>query len=390
MKTTSTLQYDFWDILRAPRLALSGKYLLAQARPLAYGYAVYLVLTYLAVLLEGGTFSELWNAHTLFPFTSLGLSHWYGWAIWIVGIVIAAGFYDYGNMTVAKLALEELKGNLFFTCKDAAVEARANLRSLWVAAALLIVLIVVLSLLQGLIGLVVLIPYIGEIIYAVIYAVPFVLWSLFVVFLAFGLTTAIFTLPAIVTAREKDAFGATFYIYNVIWTQPRRWVSQTAVGLVMAKIGIFVFGYFLMRALQLTFLTTSLFSGEKVKSIVSTGYFALAPVQEVLRFFTSLYPGSTIDWMPSATRGLEFSLASQPTTEVIASLIIAITLVVLWIVVISYGLNIITCSQLIGFIYIRKCEDGEKLGESPAPGGSDPHELIPKSTPVPESDAQSK
>jgi hypothetical protein len=320
----------------------------------------------------------------------LGLSHWYGWAIWIVGIIIAAGFYDYGNMTVAKLALEELKGNLFFSGKDAAAEARANLRSLWVAAALLVALIVVLSLLQGLIGLVVLIPHIGEIVYAVIYAVPFVLWSLFVVFLAFGLTTAIFTLPAIVTAREKDAFGATFYIYNVIWTQPLRWVSQTAVGLVMAKIGIFVFGYFLMRALQLTYFTTSLFSGEKVKSIVSTGYFALAPVQEVLRFFTSLYPGSAIDWMPSATRELEFSLASQPTTEVIASLIILITLIVVWIVVISYGINIITCSQLIGFIYIRKCEDGEKLGESAAPGGSDPHELIPKSTLAPESDAQSK
>ena len=207
MKTTSTLRYDFWDILRAPRLALSGKYLLAQARPLAYGYAAYVVLTYLAMLVEGGALAELWNAHTLFPFTSLGLSHWYGWTIWVVGIVLAAGFYDYGNMTVAKLALEELKGNLFFTRKDAAKEARANLRSLWVAAALLIVLIVVLSLLQGLIGLVVLIPYIGEIVYAVIYAVPFVLWSLFVVFLAFGLTTAIFTLPAIVTARERDAFG---------------------------------------------------------------------------------------------------------------------------------------------------------------------------------------
>ena len=60
----------------------------------------------------------------------------------------------------------------------------------------------------------------------------------------------------------------------------------------MAKVGIFVFGYFLMRALQLTYFTTSLFSGEKVKSIISTGYFALSPVQEVLRFFTSLYPGS--------------------------------------------------------------------------------------------------
>ncbi len=390
MKNKSTLRYDFWDILRAPRLALSGKYLLAQARPLVYAYITYLALTYLAMLLEGGTIAELWNDHSLFPFVGLGLSHWYAWAIWAVGIIIAAGFYDYGNMTVAKLALEELKGNVFYPRCQAAAEARSNLRPLWVAGILLVVLIVVLSLIQGLIGLVVLIPYAGEIIYAVIYAVPFVLWSLFVVFLAFGFVTSVLTLPAIVTAREKDAFGATFYIYNVIWTQPLRWMSQTAVGLVMAKLGIFVFGYFLMRALQLTYFTTSLISGEKVKSIVSTGYGTLAPVQEILRFFTSLYPGSSIDWLPSAVRGLEFSLASQSPTETVASAIIAVTLVVVWIVVISYGVNIITCSQLLGFIYVRKCEDGERLGESPTQGDGDPHELLSGSSAEPESDPQNK
>ena len=324
--------------------------------------------------------------YTLFPFTSLGLSHWYSWTIWVVGIIIAAGFYDYGNMTVAKLAFEELKGNLFFPLRQAATEARANLRPLWVAAILLI-LIVVLSLLQGLIGLVVLIPYIGEIIYAVVFAVPFVLWSLFVVFLAFGLTTAIFTLPAIVTAREKDAFGATFYIYNVIWTQPLRWVSQTVVGIVMAKLGIFVFGYFIMRALQLTHFTTSLFAGEKVKSI-STAYFALSPVQEIFRFFTSLYPGSKIDWM--LPRRGDWSSIPAPTTEVVASLIILVALVILWLVVISYGINIITCSQLIAFIYIRKCEEGETLGDATTTDRDDPHELRPPKLPLSVSDSQNQ
>jgi hypothetical protein len=384
MNTTSTLRYDFWDILKAPRMALSGKYLLAQARPLVYGYIAYLVFAYLAMLIEGNTFTELWESFSLFPFAHLGLSHWYTWGIWIIGIIIAAGFYDYGNMTVAKLAHEELKGNLFFTRQDAAKAARANLRSLWVAASLIVVLIVVLSLLQGLIGLVVLIPYVGEIIYAVLFSVPFVLWSLFVVFLAFGLVTSIFTLPAIVTAREKDAFGASFYIYNVIWTQPLRWVLQTAVGLIMAKVGTFVFGYFIMRALQLTNVTTSLISGEKVNSIVSTSYFGLSPAQDILRFFTSLYPGSKIDWMSSAICCLEFNLTPQPTTELIASGVILVALIMLWIVVITYGLNIITCSQLIAFIYVRKCEDGEKLGESLGTGQDDPHEIKPTPIPPPE------
>ena len=107
------------------------------------------------------------------------MSHWYTKLIWILGIVSVAGFYDYGNLCVAKFALEELKGNLFFSREEAAKEARANLRPLWIAGALLLLLVVVLSLIQGLIGSVVHIPYLGEIIYAVIYVVPFFLWSLF-------------------------------------------------------------------------------------------------------------------------------------------------------------------------------------------------------------------
>ena len=112
--------------------------------------------------------SELWETYTLFPFTHLGLDA----LVWLGDLDrryrLAAAFYDYGNMTVAKLALEELKGNPFFARNDAALEARANLRSLWVAAALLIDSDRRAFAIQGVIGLVVLIPYIGEIIYAVI------------------------------------------------------------------------------------------------------------------------------------------------------------------------------------------------------------------------------
>ncbi len=391
MNKTSTLRYDFWDTFKAPRMALSGKYLLAQARPLLYGYIVYLIFTYQAMLVEGrGTLGELWETYNLVPFTHLGLEHWYGWVIWILGIVLAGAFYDYGNLTVAKLALEELKGNPFYARRDAAREARSNLRPLWVAGALILILIVVLSAIQGVIGLVGLIPGIGPIIYSILYAVPFVLWSLFVVFLAFGLITGVLSLPAIVTAREKDAFGVTFYIYNVIWTQPLRWFTQTVIGLIMAKVGIFVFGYFMMRALQLTNFTTSLVAGEKIKTVISNGYFALSPIQDGLRFFTSLYPGSHIDWMNSATKGLEFNLGSEPTGGAIASLIILITLIVVWIVVITYGLNIITCSQLITFIYLRKCEDGERLGDPPTEPGADPHEIIAKPVLSSENDLQKK
>ncbi|MBK7091126.1 MAG: hypothetical protein IPH59_05320 [bacterium] len=59
MATNSELRYDFWDILKAPRMALSGKCLLAQAQPLAFGYAAYFVFAYLALLIDGQQLSSV-------------------------------------------------------------------------------------------------------------------------------------------------------------------------------------------------------------------------------------------------------------------------------------------------------------------------------------------
>lgn len=373
MALTSDLRYDFWDILKAPRLAISGKNLIAQARPLWYGYLAYLVLTYLALMLQGQSFAEIWSRLTLFPTLGCDYSHWYSFALWIAGILVVIGFYDYGNLKVAKLAFEEVRGNYFYPHAAAATDARANLLPLWVAGGLVLLLIVVLAAIQGVLSLIALIPGVGEVLYALLYAVPFFLWSLFLVFLAFGLTTGILTLPAIIVAREKETFGATFYIYNIIWSQPLRWLGTTVVGIALAKIGIWVLGYFFMRALQLTNFLSTFFAGEKAGNILMSAYNLLEPARPLLNFFTTLYPGSSIgyDW-------ISFSGQYQPVgAEYIAAIIIALALLALWIVIISYGINIITCSQLLGFLLVHYKEDKVKLTEDIANRTPEPNEIIP-------------
>lgn len=370
---TSDLRFDFWDILKAPRIALSGKNLLAQARPLAYGYLIYLALAYLALLAEGQPLDYSWRTHGLFPFLDLGLTHWYSYAIWLSGIATFLVFFDFGNLTVSKLAFEEIRGNYFFPRKEAAADARGNLMSVWVAGGLVLFLVAILALLQGILSLVSLIPGIGQILYAILYIVPFFLWSLFLVFLAFGLVTSILTLPAIVVAREKEAFGATFFIYNVIWTQPLRWLGMTSAGLILAKIGVWVIGYFFMRSLQLTNFLSTWFGGEKVQNVLLSAYSLLEPARPISDFLTTLCPGAAIryDWLAyegySSASGLEF----------ISALIIAIGLLGLLIVIISYGINIVTCSQLLAFIQVVYAEDKVKLTEDPSKRSPEPNEIIP-------------
>ncbi len=382
MATNSELRYDFWDILKAPRMALSGKCLLAQARPLAYGYVAYFVLAYSALLIDGQPLSSAWQQHGLFPLLGLELRHWYSLAIWVLGIVVVVGLYDYGNLVVAKLGFERLRGNHFYASSEAAKDARSNLLPLWVSGGLVLLLIAVLAAVQGVVSLVALVPGIGGILYAILYVVPFFLWSLFLVFLAFGLTTSILTLPAIIVAREKETFGATFYIYNVIWTQPLRWLGMTATGLVLAKIGIFVIGYFFARALQLTNFLAAWFGGEKVNSILVNAYLMLEPIDDVISFFTTLYPGSCVSYDPMLPIAYNLSkfdwLSSISGTEQAAAVIIAVGVLGILILMLSYGINIVTNSQLLAFLLVVYSEDRIKLTEDATNRASEPNEILPE------------
>ncbi|MGB5105805.1 MAG: hypothetical protein WBP42_03725 [Candidatus Zixiibacteriota bacterium] len=374
---TSNLRYDFWDILKAPRIALSGKSLLAQARPLVYGYVAFMVCSYLGLLLQGQSFDFAWHTYGLFPVCGHELPRWYAHAVFVLGIVVAIGFYDYGTLTVAKLAFEELRGNYFFSRKAAAQDAFGNLLPLWVSAGLIVLLIVVLGVLQGVASLASLIPGIGEILYSILYVVPFFLWSLFLVFLAFGLVTSILTLPAIVVARGRETFGATFYIYNVIWTQPLRWLAMTAGGLVLAKLGTFVLGYFFMRALQLTNYLAIWSGGEKMQNVLTAAHNMLEPARPVWQFLTTLYPGSSIGY-DFVSAGGQYSASDA---ESVAALIIALGLIAILILILSYGLNIVTNSQLLAFLLVSYAEDKVKLTEDASLRVPEPNEILPEKPP---------
>jgi hypothetical protein len=359
MSSLSGMRYSYWDILKAPRIALSGKNLLAQGRNLLFGYVIYLVLTYIAMLLDGVNWQYIWGTFCLFPFTGLDLYHWYAKVIWAIAVVQFLLWFYYGSLTVARLAFEELKGNYFFSCKEAARGACANLRVLVVAMIVMALVVIALSLLQAVVGLITLIPVVGEIIYALIYGIPIFVWSLFIVFVAFGLSTAFFTLPAIVTLSEKDSFGATFYVFNVIWTQPLRWFSLTGISLILAKVGTFVFGYFIMRGLQLSNYLATFFAGDKIKTTLTAAYALFATQGKGIDFFTSLYPGSGIAFQWISFVGRPEAAGS----EYVAAIIMLAILILLAILVISYGLNIITCGQVIAFLLVRYSEDREKLTE---------------------------
>lgn len=149
---------------------------------------------------------------------------------------------------------------------------------------------------------------------------------------------------------------------------------MTITGVVFAKLGVFIFGYFVMRALQLSCFTGTLFAGETVHSILSAGYQLLHPIRGVLDFLTSLYPHSGIayDWIVCSGY---FDLSGS---GAVAAFLVGLALTIIVIVVLSYGLNIITISQLLAFLLITFKEDKVKLTAPSSQREPDPHELIPE------------
>ena len=113
------LHFNFKDIFRAPRLALSGKKIWIFIIGNLVGFISYWIMTYLALVLSGLPFGDMVDKYGLYPSISghqLSLFYWFiyliGCLIWIVSIL-------FSSTAVCRVTLKQLKGNDFFSGKDA-------------------------------------------------------------------------------------------------------------------------------------------------------------------------------------------------------------------------------------------------------------------------------
>src|SRR3970282_224428 len=111
--------FDYRDIFRAPRLALSGKKLFIQTFGFVIGYVGYLILTYIAYSLSGFPISETWDSYGLFPLYDFAFNNWISWVIWGAGVAFMLVSWLLSNTCVAKVTYEQLKGDEFYSAKEA-------------------------------------------------------------------------------------------------------------------------------------------------------------------------------------------------------------------------------------------------------------------------------
>jgi hypothetical protein len=250
-----------------------------------------------------------------------------------------------------------MRGNQFLSCWQALKFSLKKLKQLvlsWVAIILFIGFIVLLAFLVGLIAR---IPYVGEVIYSLFFFFPNFIVSLFTVLAIFVLVLSVLVMPAATAAdRNDETFNSILETFSTIIRRPVRWILYTVYSLITAKICGFVFAYFAFRAIQFLQISARLGGGNKVNSILSAGAAHLPYRSELVEFTTNIFPGINF--------GFDIGKLFIVTGETgVASYIMAISLVLIFLTIWGYIFSIIATAQSYGFAIIRKNRDGFVIGD---------------------------
>lgn len=355
------LYFDVRDIFRSPRLALSGKKIWIFLKANLFGFAVYWIFSYIALILGGTNFSDVISKFGLYPciYSVENVSlfshiiYWIGVAIWVIAIFFAC-------TAVSRITYKQLKGDDFYSVADARKFVKNHRYPIilsWVTILLIAAFFGLGAVIFALIGK---IPFVGEILFALLYILYF-FGAVFTVYTLIVFITAFIYSPAIVATLEEDTMGTVFQSYSIVWSQPWRLVLYNLLLLPIVAIGVTVFKWFWLAGYQLINMIFSAdwLMGTKLENIIGWATDLINPQFGFCKFMcASTSDGETF------TQQTLLSLqdgAALLTSEYIASTILAIILFILIISIVSYGLSILSVGETIIFTILKKKSNDENL-----------------------------
>jgi hypothetical protein len=352
--------YDIRDVFRAPRLALSAKKILLQFIGFLLGYLGYLVFTYLAFWSADMSISDTWELHGLFPLSSFPFDAWYSWVIFVFGVIWFVIWWLLASTMVGKVTFEQLKGDDFYSSKEAFRFLKKHWGPAFFSPLSLLAFIAFLLICGIIVGLIGKIPYVGELGIGIFYLIPLFAVALTLAYVIFVFFFSLLLAPAVVAALKEDTFETLVQIFTTIWNQAWRYFVYTGLIGVMSKIGMFIFGYFCFRAVQLIHGSLGVFMGGKLSDITEQALSYITIPDHLLDYFTNIFAGIEFRFhLPEIGPGLYL----QNWTQEVAAFLIGISLILVIFMVFSYGLAVISTGQTVTYIVLRKKKDDEDLLE---------------------------
>ena len=362
------LNYNYTDIFRAPRLALSGKKILFLIKSNLLGYIAYFIFSLISLLSTGMSTKEIISKYGLYPCLFGHQAEWFSWFFYFFGISIWFFALMLSLTGVCRIFLKQLKGNDFFSGKDASKFVFKHRHAVVLTPITILLIIIFFLLLASLFALVGKIPVIGEITLAILYIFYF-LGSIFTILSAFVLFTSLLFTPSIVGLYEEDTMGSVFQTYSITFSQTWRIIFYNIILAILIVIGIEIFSWVCLNSIGLisNIFGHELFMGDQFFIINNHSLSIVFPniVLDTLVYYKTLILekinlNSGIPILFSTTTNFT-DLGDLSLMETISSTLLSIIYFIIGLSIFSYGLAILSIGQSLMFITFKKLSDDDDL-----------------------------
>ena len=353
--------FDFRDIFRAGRLGFKGKKMMMHFLGLMLGYIVYEALTYLG-LIGSGIIGSFWRNYGLRPvFLSAGkLSEPLPLATMILmaaGALIWLIIYYLFSTAVAKVAVEELRGDDFYSMKEALKFACKHWRSVFVTMVALIGIFIFCLFWPSLVGVLDLIPGIEQAAEhfgapaTAFLTVPVFFIGLFMVLVIVSFLFGLVLIPSIVAVTGEDTFETIYQLFSTIWNQPWRLVIYGLLLKFVVHVGAVVFAAVSVVGMCMAFLPSMLLAKQE------SYYFA----DVIARSLKLVGAGSLARMIPNA-RPIEM-IGGMPWTLDLATFFFLSSLIMVAAIIVAYPLSIASSGSTVLYVILRRKTTDENLLE---------------------------
>ena len=353
------MRFDFRDIFRSTRLALSLQRIWIQFVGLFFGYLGYLVLTYVSFMTSGVGISTGWKKYVLLPCLISESPNWYSMVIFIIAVFWLIAVYLITSTAVSRATYMLSKGNNFYTWRESFSFAVKKTGAILMSPISLLVIIGLFILGGAVVGWIGKIPYIG-VFGLTIFTVFWFIAALVIVFLAIVFGVSLLLAPAIVATTDDDAFEAVFQSFSTLWSQPWRLVLYEILSAAMAVVGFFVLAFLSKKAFIVMDRIFANTMGADFVNISSQGMYLLSTwLFHSINWVNSILP----DMSGLIYFSREFDPLALPGYQIGASYIFAAMILLIGSFIFSYGLSSFNVGNTLTYLVLRKKKDDENLLE---------------------------
>ena len=266
------LNYNYKDLLLAPKLALSGRKIFIFSLNNFIGFSLYWFITNLSLYISGINFSKSFKLHGLYPHLIGHELNVFSYVIYFIGLVLVYLFFSIGSMIISKLTIEDLRGNTPLSIVNSIFYVSKHYSKIIITPLIISLIILFFLSISMLFIYMSNIPFLGGFLFPFFYFISF-LSIIFVFYSFFVLINSLHLSPTIIGTQEEDSIGVIYQIYSITWGGTLKLILYYIIILPIAIISVSILSWILNSSYSVLnyFLISDLLSNQ---SLVNVFYFA--------------------------------------------------------------------------------------------------------------------